>query len=134
MTEPRDTAAIAEYHAHVYYDPAATRDRAERVRTSVGERFPEARLGRWHDALVGPHTRAMFQIAFAVELFPRLVPWLMLNRQGLAAPVHPETEGARADPLVHALWIGAVLPLNADVLPPRPARGASRPPPPPPPA
>ena len=125
MTEPRDTAAIAEYHAHVYYDPAGTRDRAERVRASVGERFPEARLGRWHDVPVGPHPRAMFQIAFPTGLFPRLVPWLMLNRQGLAVLVHPETGDARADHLVHAAWMGEVLPLNADVLPAGPAKGAS---------
>ena len=117
MTGPRDTAEITEYHAHVYYDPASTRDRAERLRAWVGERFPGARLGRWHDALVGPHTRAMFQIAFPVELFPALVPWLMLNRLGLAVLVHPNTEDARADHLVHALWMGEVLPLNADVLP-----------------
>jgi DOPA 4,5-dioxygenase len=123
---PRDAdAAIDGYHAHVYYDPAATRGRAERVRASIAERFPEAQLGRWHDAPVGPHPRAMFQIAFAVELFPRLVPWLMLNRLGLAVLVHPETGDARADHLVHAVWMGEVLPLNADVLPAGPAKGAS---------
>ncbi len=117
MTEPRDTAEITDYHAHVYYDPASTRDRAERLRAWVAEGFPSARIGRWHDALVGPHTRAMFQIAFPTEMFPAFVPWLMLNRLGLAVLVHPETGDARADHLVHALWMGEVLPLNADVLP-----------------
>lgn len=116
---PRDAAgAIDGYHAHVYYDPAATRDRAERVRASIAERFPEAQLGRWHDAPVGPHPRAMFQIAFPNRSFPALVPWLMLNRLGLAVMVHPNTEDARADHLAHALWMGEILPLNADVLPP----------------
>ena len=117
MSEPRDTAEIAEYHAHIYYDPAATRGRAERLRAWAAERFPAARTGRWHDALVGPHTRAMYQIAFPAELFPSLVPWLMLNRLGLTVLVHPETGDARADHLVHALWMGEVLPLNADALP-----------------
>jgi aromatic ring-cleaving dioxygenase len=120
-TEPRDAhSAITDYHAHVYYDPAATRDRAERVRAWIAERFPEAQLGRWHDAPVGPHPRAMFQIAFPVELFPALVPWLMLNRLGLAVLVHPNTENARADHLTHAVWMGEILPLDADVLPPGP--------------
>lgn len=122
MTESRDAAAaITGYHAHVYYDPAATRDRAERVRGWIGERFPAAQLGRWHDAPVGPHPRAMFQIAFPVEIFPDFVPWLMLNRLGLAVLVHPNTADARADHLAHALWMGEVLPLDADVLPPSPS-------------
>jgi DOPA 4,5-dioxygenase len=44
----------------------------------------------------------------------------MLNRLGLAVLVHPNTEDARADHLTHALWMGEILPLNADVLPPSP--------------
>ena len=119
-TEPRDAGVVAEYHAHVYYDPAATRDRAERLRAWIGERFPAVRLGRWHDAPVGPHPPPMYQIAFPTEVFPAFVPWLMLNRLGLTVLVHPETGDARADHLVHALWMGEVLPLNADVLPPGP--------------
>ena len=114
---PREIAAISGYHAHIYYEPASTRDRAERVRAWVAERFPAAQLGRWHDVPVGPHPRAMFQVAFPNEAFPAFVPWLMLNRLGLTVLVHPNTEDARADHLVHALWMGEVLPLNADVLP-----------------
>ena len=114
---PREIAAVSGYHAHIYYEPAATRDRAERVRAWIAGRFPAVQLGRWHDAPVGPHPRAMFQIAFSIEVFPGLVPWLMLNRLGLTVLVHPNTEDARADHLVHALWMGEVLPLNADVLP-----------------
>ncbi len=114
---PREIAAVSGYHAHIYYEPAATRDRAERVRAWIAGRFPEAQLGRWHDVPVGPHPRAMFQVAFPNEAFPAFVPWLMLNRLGLTVLVHPNTEDARADHLVHALWMGEVLPLNADVLP-----------------
>lgn len=108
---PRQLAAIHSYHAHVYYD-AASRGRAERVRAWLAERFL-VRLGAWHDAPVGPHPQAMFQIAFATELFAELVPWLLLNRLNLPVLVHPNTDNERADHLLHALWMGAMLPLDA---------------------
>src|SRR5215510_9130006 len=52
-----DPGIIRDYHAHIYYDPATTRDRAARLREQVAAAFPEATLGRWHDELVGPHTQ-----------------------------------------------------------------------------
>jgi DOPA 4,5-dioxygenase len=111
-----DPGAIHGWHAHIYYDPA-TRSRAEWLRERIAEGFPEAVLGRWHDRPVGPHPQSMYQVAFPPGLFPRLVPFLALNRQGLAMLVHPETGRQRADHLEHALWLGAVLPLDASVLP-----------------
>jgi len=50
---------IQHYHAHVYYDPASSRDRAARLRDRVAATFPGATLGRWHDTPVGPHTQSM---------------------------------------------------------------------------
>jgi len=108
---PRELSEIASYHAHIYYD-RATRERAERLRGWAAERF-SVRLGNWHDAPVGPHPRPMFQIAFATDVFAQLVPWLLLNRLGLTVLVHPNTDNERADHLVHALWMGEVLPLDA---------------------
>lgn len=112
-----DPARIHAWHAHIYYDPAATRGSAERVRRGLEKVFPAARLGRWHDVPVGPHPAAMFQVLFTPDLFPTLVPWLALNRSGLAVLVHPETGRPRDDHLRHALWMGSVLPLNAEMLP-----------------
>ncbi len=83
--------SIAEFHAHIYYDPARPRAAAERLRERVAAEFPLARLGRWHDALVGPHTQSMYQIAFPGEMLAAFVPWLMLNRDGLTILLHPET-------------------------------------------
>jgi DOPA 4,5-dioxygenase len=109
------SATISSYHAHIYYDPATTLGVAESVRAQIAERF-SVRLGRWHDVPVGPHPQAMYQVAFLPQAFPTLVPWLMLNRAGLTVLVHPNTGAPRADHLVHAGWLGAVLPLKGDVL------------------
>src|SRR4051794_10493204 len=54
-TTALDPAAITYYHAHIYYDPAATRQKAARLRDAITAAFPEATVGRWHDELVGPH-------------------------------------------------------------------------------
>ncbi len=112
---PRAASEIASYHAHVYFD-AATRGRAALLRDWIDQRFV-ARLGRWHEQPVGPHPAPMYQVAFRIGLFAEFVPWLMLNRQGLTILVHPNTQNPRADHLDHALWLGAVLPLDGSILP-----------------
>ena len=78
---PKEIAAIKDYHAHVYYD-TDSKGRAALLRKWVEERFT-MRMGSWHDEPVGPHVQAMYQIAFAPEVFPTLVPFLMMNRMGL---------------------------------------------------
>jgi aromatic ring-cleaving dioxygenase len=105
---------IEGYHAHVYYAPD-TRPLAERLRDAIGRSFP-VRLGRWHDQPVGPHPSPMYQVAFAVEEFARLVPWLMLNRAELSVLVHPETGHDYDDHTRFAVWLGAPLALRLDVL------------------
>jgi aromatic ring-cleaving dioxygenase len=113
---PEDPGIIRDYHAHIYYDPASTRDRAARLRERVGAAFPEATLGRWHDELVGPHTQSMYQIAFPRTMLASFLPWLMLNRDGLTILLHPGTGNDYADHSEHAVWFGAVLPLRLEVL------------------
>ena len=76
---------IKGYHAHIYYDPE-TRAAAAQVRQGLTS-F-DAQLGSWHDKPVGPHLKAMYQVAFAPEEFGNIVPWLMLNREGLSVLVH----------------------------------------------
>jgi DOPA 4,5-dioxygenase len=110
MTTPslQPLAAIASFHAHVYFDGPGQRATALALRERIGERFAVA-LGRVHDAPIGPHARAMYQVAFDVGTFGKIVPWLMLNRQGLTVLVHANTRNERADHLSHALWMGEVL-------------------------
>jgi aromatic ring-cleaving dioxygenase len=112
----RPLAEIASYHAHLYFDPERERQTALAVREAIGERFP-VRLGTVWDRPVGPHSRAMYQIAFAPDLFGAFVPWLMLNRRGLSVLVHPNTANPRRDHLDDALWLGEPLSLKGEVLP-----------------
>jgi DOPA 4,5-dioxygenase len=114
----KEVGKITDYHAHVYYDPndADSRARAALLREWVEARFP-VRMGRWHDVPVGPHPTAMYQIAFQPEVFAELAPFIMLNRMGLTVLLHPESGRPRDDHTLHAVWMGEVLPVKAEVLP-----------------
>ncbi|HYM02226.1 MAG TPA: DOPA 4,5-dioxygenase family protein [Stellaceae bacterium] len=109
-----DPADITGYHAHIYYDPV-TKPTAARLREAMGRDFT-VELGRWHDVPIGPHPISMYQVAFPVAEFPRLVPWLMLNRAGLSVLVHPLTGDDYEDHSRFPLWLGQALPLDLEVL------------------
>ncbi len=113
------TEAVTGYHAHIYYD-AASRAAAEALRARIADQFPAARLGRWRDVPVGPHPRAMYQVAFAADLLQELFPFLLLHRGGLTVLLHAETGDDLADHTAHAAWLGAVLPLRLEALSPAP--------------
>lgn len=124
----RAVADIASFHAHVYFEGEVEAEAARRLRDAVADRFL-VRLGTWHERPVGPHALPMFQIAFAPDLFAQIVPWLMLNHQGLSILVHPNSGHPREDHLHNALWLGRPLPLKPEVLPDRedPAEGPGEP-------
>ncbi len=109
-----EASAIKGYHAHVYYD-ADSRARAQRLRRRLAERF-EVELGRWHDNPIGPHPRASYQVAFAPRQFAELVPWLMLNRDGLTIFLHPDTGEDIPDHRDHPLWLGQSLEIDLEAL------------------
>jgi aromatic ring-cleaving dioxygenase len=95
---------ITEYHAHVYYD-AATREQADRLCKTVGERFG-VKVGRMHDNPVGPHPRGSCQLTVKTEQFDKVIPWLIQNRNGLTVFAHAQTGHALKDHTDHVIWLG----------------------------
>jgi aromatic ring-cleaving dioxygenase len=110
----RETTDITGFHGHVYFDET-TRGAAERLRVELTPRFA-LELGRWHVQPVGPHTKPMYQLAFASTQFGAVVPWLMLNRGGLSILVHPITDDPVADHEVNPLWLGEAVALDVEFL------------------
>jgi len=113
-SEPIGPEAIREYHAHIYFD-AETQSAAAEVRAALAELFDVA-IGRWRDGPVGPHPKAMYQVAFPPEMFAEFVPWLMLNRRGLTILVHPDTGQDVLDHEDHPIWLGEKLDLDIEML------------------
>jgi aromatic ring-cleaving dioxygenase len=102
------------YHAHVYFD-AATRPVAERLRNTIAGKFA-CEPGAFADEPRGPHPIPQFNVIFEVPEFQNIVPWLMMNRDGLSVLVHPLTESNRDDHSTYALWLGAPVELRLDRL------------------
>ena len=83
---------IKGYHAHVYYN-AATRNIAEGLRDTIVRNF-NVEPGAFSDEPRGPHPISQFNIIFQTGEFQKIVPWLMLNRQGLDVLIHPLTDSS----------------------------------------
>ena len=106
---------IKGYHAHVYYD-AASKAKAEVVRETLLGKF-KVEAGGFSDAPQGPHPVSQFNIIFEAPEFDTVVPWLMLNRDGLDVLVHPLTTDAVVDHTDFAIWLGNPVPLRLHTLP-----------------
>jgi DOPA 4,5-dioxygenase len=107
-------SAITGYHAHVYFD-AASRERAHRLCQAAGQ-VPGVTVGRMHDGPVGPHPRGSCQLAFEADSFAEVIPWLIVNRDGLTVFAHAETGDALKDHTEHVLWLGPSETLNLAAL------------------
>jgi DOPA 4,5-dioxygenase len=101
---------IDGYHAHVYYDPT-TRARAEQLRGTIAAALG-VEVRELSDAPRGPHTVPQFRFMFTAAQFENIVPWLMLNRQGLDVLVHPLTDNSYDDHSRYAMWLGSPVPLK----------------------
>jgi aromatic ring-cleaving dioxygenase len=108
---------VKGYHAHVYYN-AETKPAAAKLRDAILQRFT-VEPGAFSDELRGPHPVSQFNVIFEALEFQNLVPWLMLNRDGLDVLVHPLTESSYDDHSKNALWLGTPVPLKLDILRPK---------------
>jgi DOPA 4,5-dioxygenase len=108
-----NTNKITGFHAHIYFE-STSRNIAARVREELSSRF-DVQLGRWHEQLIGPHPKSMYQVAFLPHQFGEVIPWLMLHREGLEILVHPTTGDDLTDHTAHALWLGEKLTLKLEV-------------------
>jgi aromatic ring-cleaving dioxygenase len=104
------------YHAHIYYDPQKTRSIAEQVCARVDDKF-RVEVDGFRDGPVGPHPIANALIVFRPDQFEHVVPFLMLNREGLDVLVHPLTEDAVEDHSSYAIWLGKPVELRLNTLP-----------------
>lgn len=108
------TPAIQGYHAHVYF-AASTVQKARALCEQASVVF-SIKMGRVHERPVGPHPDWSCQLEFSTDLFATVVPWLMLHRDSLVVFVHPLTGNDLVDHRDHALWMGAIRPLDLSKL------------------
>ena len=92
IEKTQQSVANLGYHAHIYYDPQ-TRAAAERVCFAVGKKF-DVEIEEFRDTPRGPHPISNALVIFKPDQFEHVVPYLMLNRDGLDVLVHPLTEDA----------------------------------------
>lgn len=106
--------AIRGFHAHIYFGPD-TVDQARALCEQAAQVFP-LKMGRIHERAVGPHPDWSCQLAFKPALFGELIPWLAMRRGDLVVFIHPISNNDLVDHRDRAMWMGAVRPLNLDVL------------------
>jgi DOPA 4,5-dioxygenase len=100
----KDIAVINAYHAHVYYD-AVSVEQAKELCEQAGAMF-SLPVGYMHRQAVGPHPMWSCQLSVSVELFTQVIPWLVLNRNGLTVFVHADTGDDLRDHRDYAFWMG----------------------------
>ena len=105
------------FHAHVYYNAETKAKAAKLSETLIGKFKVEG--GTLSDEPRGPHPISQFNVIFETPEFQNIVPWLMLNREGLDVLVHPLTESSYDDHSKNALWLGTPVPMKLDILRPK---------------
>jgi DOPA 4,5-dioxygenase len=109
------------FHAHVYFDHAAT-DRvaeAQRFMELIRETFADGHV-EVHSFIpfpVGPHPRGSFEVLFTREAFVDHVTWMMFARPpSLDILIHPLTRSQVLDHTQRAFWLGTPLALGTALL------------------
>jgi aromatic ring-cleaving dioxygenase len=109
------------YHAHIYYD-SNTKPKAAQLREVLLGKF-KVEPGGFSDEPRGPHPISQFNVIFETSEFQDIVPWLMLNRDGLDVLVHPLTESSYDDHSKNAMWLDTPVSLKLDILRPQYSEG-----------
>jgi len=104
---------IQNYHVHIYYDES-TYDVASKLCDEVVEKFSMP-VGFKHKQPVGPHPMWSCQVTLTSETFATVIPWLMLNRNGLTVFIHANTGDDLKDHTEHTMWMGRVKKLNLEM-------------------
>ena len=107
------TTTIKGWHAHVYFD-ADSIEKARALCSTAADRLGLT-MGRVHEKPVGPHPDWSCQLAFGPEKIGEVIGWLATHRDGLVVLVHPETGNELKDHTEHAVWMGAVRPLDTSI-------------------
>ncbi len=109
-------------HAHIYFDADAI-STVRQVISKFSNIFSheifhknEITISKLQLGPIGPHPKGQGQITFMSKNFGEVVPWLMLNKNGLTVLVHRISEDEIKDHTERALWIGDKLDLNLDKL------------------
>ncbi|WP_417222638.1 DOPA 4,5-dioxygenase family protein [Amphritea sp.] len=101
---------ILAYHAHVYFDAKSllqAEELCEQARYTLG-----VAMGRMHQKCVGPHPEWSCQLSFSAEQLGDVLPWLILNRNGLTIFIHPVTGNDLDDHTKYIMWLGDSKSLN----------------------
>nr|WP_067286581.1 DOPA 4,5-dioxygenase family protein [Marinobacterium profundum] len=101
------------FHAHVYFD-AQTQQQATELCQQAGEALG-LRVGRVHCKPVGPHPRWSCQLSDSIDNFGTTLTWLAQHRNGLTIFCHLVTDDDLKDHTDHAIWMGAMLPLDLSI-------------------
>lgn len=101
---------IKEYHAHIYYDESTYQKALSVIEKARQVDFFS--VGRAHEKPVGPHPMWSCQLLFSNEDLPKVMPWIIGNRDGLTIFMHPQTGNGYEDHAEHAIWMGKILELN----------------------
>ena len=98
-------ARIDGYHVHIYYEGGESRATAARVSEAMAARFGlDLRASDGNPR--GPHPIPQFRLKFGAGEFDKIVPWLMLNRDGADVLIHPLTDNSYDDHTKYAIWLG----------------------------
>jgi len=126
-----DLNIIPSFHAHIYYDENnkgiainLRNDFLALLEMPTSGRYSPLcetyydliHIGTMHDKPVGPHTKAMFVVAFKGNALRIVLNHLMLHRNGLTVLLHPKTGDEVKDHTESATWIGTPIEIDLSKL------------------